>query len=94
MLFRLGELVAWTEAAGVFAERAAAVADGTAHEKSPKRFDATTLAAMSRVFAREAAARVALDGSRWVAGAADPGSPRSSPSPASPPPRSRQPRPG
>jgi hypothetical protein len=30
---------------------------------------------MSRVYAREAAARVALDGSRWVAGAADPGSP-------------------
>ena len=30
---------------------------------------------MSRVFAREAASRVALDGSRWVAGAADPGTP-------------------
>ena len=30
---------------------------------------------MSRVYAREAAARVAFDGSRWVAGAAEPGSP-------------------
>ena len=30
---------------------------------------------MSRVFAREAAQKVGLDGSRWVAGAAEPGSP-------------------
>jgi hypothetical protein len=37
--------------------------------KSPKRFDASTLAAMSRVFAREAAQRIAVDGMRWVVGA-------------------------
>jgi hypothetical protein len=30
---------------------------------------------MSRVFAREAAQKVALDGSRWVAGTLEPGSP-------------------
>jgi hypothetical protein len=30
---------------------------------------------MSRVFARESAQKVALDGTRWVAGALDPGSP-------------------
>jgi hypothetical protein len=30
---------------------------------------------MSRVFAREAAQKVALEGTRWVAGAAEPGSP-------------------
>ena len=30
---------------------------------------------MSRVFAREAAQKVALDGSRWVAGALEPDSP-------------------
>ncbi|MGV1010206.1 MAG: acyl-CoA dehydrogenase family protein [Dermatophilaceae bacterium] len=75
VLFRLGELICWTEGAGVLAERAAAAAEGTSFEKTPKRFDAPTLAAMSRVYAREAASRVALDGSRWVAGAADPGSP-------------------
>jgi alkylation response protein AidB-like acyl-CoA dehydrogenase len=75
VLFRLGELIAWTEGAGVFAERAAAAADGTSHEKSPRRFDAATLAAMSRLFARDAASKVALDGSRWVAGAAEPGTP-------------------
>ncbi|MEI2765585.1 MAG: acyl-CoA dehydrogenase family protein [Dermatophilaceae bacterium] len=75
ILFRLGELICWTEGAGALAERAARAAEGTSFEKSPKRFDATTLATMSRVYAREAAARVALDGSRWVAGAADPGTP-------------------
>jgi len=75
VLFRLGELIAFTETAGVFAEKAAAAAEGTLHEKVPGRFDADGLAAMSRVFAREAALKVALEGSRWVAGAADPGSP-------------------
>ena len=74
VLFRLGELVAFTETAGVFARKAADAADGTLHEKCLKRFDAPALAAMSRVFAREAAHKVALDGARWVAGAADPGS--------------------
>ncbi|HOF64618.1 MAG TPA: hypothetical protein PLL54_09970, partial [Dermatophilaceae bacterium] len=73
--FRLGELIAFCEGAEVFAQRAAAAATDSAHEKSLHRFDADTFAAMSRVYAREAAARVALDGSRWVAGAADPGSP-------------------
>ena len=36
------------------------------HEKADRRFDAGALAAMSRVFAREAALRVAEDGLRWV----------------------------
>ena len=75
ILFRLGELIAFCEGAEVFAQRAAAAATDSAHEKSLHRFDADTFAAMARVYAREAAARVALDGSRWVAGAADPGSP-------------------
>jgi alkylation response protein AidB-like acyl-CoA dehydrogenase len=75
ILFRLGELIAHCEGAEIFAKRAAAAATDTAHEKSLKRFDAQTFALMSRVYAREAAARVAFDGSRWVAGAADPGSP-------------------
>jgi alkylation response protein AidB-like acyl-CoA dehydrogenase len=75
VLFRLGELIAVTETAGVFAEKAAAAAQGDLHEKVPGRFDAGALAAMSRVFAREAAQKVALEGTRWVAGAADPGTP-------------------
>jgi alkylation response protein AidB-like acyl-CoA dehydrogenase len=75
VLFRLGELVAYAETAGVFARKAAAAAEGTLHEKVPSRFDAAALAAMSRVFAREAAQKVALEGTRWVAGSADPGSP-------------------
>ena len=75
ILFRLGEIIAHVEGAEIFAKRAAAAASDTAHEKSLKRFDAKTFALMSRVYAREAAARVAFDGSRWVAGAADPGTP-------------------
>jgi acyl-CoA dehydrogenase len=68
VLFRLGELVALAEGAAVFAERAA-TAPTTAIPLPP-----ATIAAMSRVFAREAAARVAFEGARWVmaAGQTDP----------------------
>jgi len=71
VLFRLGELIAWAETAGAAARRAAAAAAGTAHQKTDRRFDARALAAISRVFAREAAMRVAEDGLRWVAGSAE-----------------------
>ena len=71
VLLRLGELVAWTETAEAFARRAAAAAAGESFEKSPKRFDAAAQAAMSRVFAREAAQKVALEGPRYVVGAAE-----------------------
>lgn len=73
VLFRLGELIAWSESAAVFATKAAAAAAGTLHEKCLSRFDAEALATMSRVFAREAAQKVALEGTRWVAGASEPG---------------------
>src|SRR5512133_2909368 len=68
LLFRLGEWVAQAEGAAVFAERAA---------KAPTKAIAlspATIAAMSRVFAREAAARVAFEGARWAiaAGQTDP----------------------
>jgi len=68
VLFRLGELVAQAEGAAVFAERAAR-APTTAVPLPP-----ATIAAMSRVFAREAAARVAFEGARWAiaAGQTDP----------------------
>jgi alkylation response protein AidB-like acyl-CoA dehydrogenase len=69
VLFRLGELVAQAEGAAIFAQRAAT---------SPTKaipLPPATLAAMSRLFAREAAARVAFDGARWAvaAGQTDPG---------------------
>lgn len=74
VLFRLGELIAWTETAAVFATKAGAAADGALHDKCLTRFDADALGTMSRVFAREAAQKVALEGTRWVAGASEPGS--------------------
>ena len=69
VLFRLGDLVAQAEGAAVFAQRAAA-APTTAIPLPP-----ATEAAMSRVFAREAVARVAFEGARWAmaAGQSDPG---------------------
>jgi alkylation response protein AidB-like acyl-CoA dehydrogenase len=71
VLFRLGELITHAECAEVFARRAATALDGNRHEKSPDRFDGPALAAMSRVFAREAAQKVGQEGVRWVAGSVD-----------------------
>ncbi len=68
VLFRLGELIMYAECAEVFAQRAAAALDGNRHEKSLDRFDGDALAAMSRVFGREAAQKVGQEGVRWVAG--------------------------
>ena len=69
ILFRLGELIAYAEAAGSLARRAALMAENKLNEKTNRRFDAITLAAISRIFAREAALKVATDGVRWVVGA-------------------------
>lgn len=69
VLLRLGELIAAAEGAGCFAGRAAAALDGELPAKAGHRFDGTALAGMSRVFARDAAMRVACDGLRWVTGA-------------------------
>ncbi len=73
VLFRLGELVAYVECAGALARRAAAAHRGELPDKTDTRFDAAELAAIARVFAREAAAKLAADGTRWVLGAAEPG---------------------
>jgi alkylation response protein AidB-like acyl-CoA dehydrogenase len=70
VLLRLGELIAAAEGAGCFAGRAAAALDGELPAKADRRFDGSALAAMSRVFARDAAQKVACDGLRWVTGAA------------------------
>jgi alkylation response protein AidB-like acyl-CoA dehydrogenase len=69
ILLRLGELIAYAECAGSLARRAALMADGKLNEKANRRFDVTALAAISRIFARDAALKVAEDGLRWVVGA-------------------------
>jgi alkylation response protein AidB-like acyl-CoA dehydrogenase len=69
ILLRLGELIAYAECAGALARRAAAAAAGDLPEKADRRFGPAALATISRVFAREAAMKVAEEGLRWVAGA-------------------------
>jgi alkylation response protein AidB-like acyl-CoA dehydrogenase len=73
---RLGELIAYAEGAEAFSRRAARAADNELSPKADRRFDAAALAVLARVFARDAAQRVASGGLRliWGAGAAaDPG---------------------
>ena len=69
VLLRLGELIAFAECAGSLARRAARFREGKVNEKANRRFDAETMATLSRVFAREAAMKVANEGLRLAAGA-------------------------
>ena len=69
ILLRLGELIAYAETAACLARRAALMAEGTLNEKASRHFDAVAIAAMSRVFAREAALKVAGEGLRLITGA-------------------------
>ena len=69
ILLRLGELIAFAECAGSLCRRAALSAENKLDEKASRRFDAKALAALSRVFAREAALKVAEEGLRWAIGA-------------------------
>ncbi len=69
VLFRLGELICAAECAEVFAMRAAQAVEGHQNPKSPTRFSGKDLAVMSRVYARDAAQKVAQEGVRWVGGA-------------------------
>jgi alkylation response protein AidB-like acyl-CoA dehydrogenase len=68
ILFRIGELAALVEGAVAMARRAAGAAAGTLPDKTDRRFDPGTLAAIARVFARDVALKVTDDGVRWVAG--------------------------
>src|SRR5512133_2179016 len=70
ILLRMGELIAYAECAGSLSRRAAGMAENKLNEKTSQRFDATALAAISRIFAREAVLKVAEEGLRWVVGAA------------------------
>lgn len=63
VLFRLGELIAWAETAAVFSER---VVDAPS-EASP--LDCPARQALARVYARQAALKVAADGLQWTTGA-------------------------
>ena len=69
ILFRLGEWMAYAECAATMARRAAKLADGALGEKANRRFGLTAYAAISRVFAREAALKVVQEGHKWVTGA-------------------------
>ena len=69
ILFRAGEWIAFAETAACLARRAAAMADRRLHEKANDRFDAPALAAISRIFAREAASEIVAEGLRWTVGA-------------------------
>jgi alkylation response protein AidB-like acyl-CoA dehydrogenase len=69
ILLRIGEWIAYAECAGTLARRAALLAENKLNEKANRRFDASALAAVSRIFAREAALKVAEEGLRWVCGA-------------------------
>jgi acyl-CoA dehydrogenase len=76
VLLRLGELIAHAECAEALCRRAARAADGALSPKSDRRFDAAGLAVLARVFARDAALKVATDGLRLVQGAGGAGDDR------------------
>ena len=69
VLLRLGELIAHAECAASLSRRAALMSEGRLNEKAHRRFDAKALAALGRMFAREAATKVAEDGLRLAVGA-------------------------
>jgi acyl-CoA dehydrogenase len=71
VLMRLGEWIAVAECAATFARRAVRAAEGRLPEKAHVRVNVAAVAAMARVFAREAALHVAEHGLRLVTGASD-----------------------
>ena len=71
VLFRLGELIAFSECAGSLSRRAARAAEGRLPSKADTRFGPAALAALARIFAREAALKTARDGMRWIVGTSE-----------------------
>jgi alkylation response protein AidB-like acyl-CoA dehydrogenase len=63
VLFRLGELIAWAETAAVFAERV------SAKPSEAIALDVPARQTLSRIYARQAALKVANDGLQWLIGA-------------------------
>ena len=68
ILLRFGELIAWVEGAAGLARRAARAAEDRLSDKTDKRFKPATLSVMARIFAREAALKVASQGVQLVVG--------------------------
>jgi alkylation response protein AidB-like acyl-CoA dehydrogenase len=68
VLFRLGALIAAVESAGALARRAAKALAGELPAKGLARLAPDAYAALSRCYARDAAARVAAEGVRWTVG--------------------------
>ena len=68
ILFRFGELIAWVEAAACLVRRAARAAEGKLNDKASRRFKPEALAIMARIFARDAALKVAGEGESLVVG--------------------------
>jgi alkylation response protein AidB-like acyl-CoA dehydrogenase len=69
VLLRLGEFIAYAECAGSLCRRAVRMSENKLGEKAQRRFDAVALAALSRIFAREAAFKIAAEGMRLLTGA-------------------------
>lgn len=69
ILLRLGELISHAECAASLCRRASASAERRLPEKGNRRFDSAALAAIARVFAREAALRISTHGLQWIASA-------------------------
>ncbi|MCA9962090.1 MAG: acyl-CoA dehydrogenase family protein [Anaerolineales bacterium] len=63
MLFRLGEWVAWAETAATFTTRV------TSHPTSAIPLTTETRQTLARIYARQAALKVAADGLQWAIGA-------------------------
>jgi len=70
VLFRLGELISHVECADALSRRAGLSLDHQLDDKADQRFQPGILAAMARIQARDAAAKMAGDGLRLVIGAA------------------------
>jgi hypothetical protein len=68
ILFRIGEWIALAETAASLAHYAADQAS-TPEAKAVSGYDGETVQAMSRIYAREAALRIAGEGLRWLVGA-------------------------
>ncbi|MFZ1085632.1 MAG: acyl-CoA dehydrogenase family protein [Terracidiphilus sp.] len=68
VLLRIGEWIAFAECAASFSRRAARRVENQLGDKANRRFDAPALTAMARVFAREAALKVAEEGLKIAVG--------------------------
>jgi len=66
IIFKLGELIAHAEGAASLVSKAARAKEGTLSPKAYGRFNADALAAMARIAARDAAAKVISESARWI----------------------------